>query len=207
MKKNILLLAIVLFTTIGYSQKSKKPIKATAAKKTVLAKSEHISAELLEKTANYKFYLLAGKDSILIKDITGKIGTNIPTDCKITPFTAKGTKLYSVSWIEKTTVGDAKTKLENILQTHTEIWDIPSKAKILDNVQTVNNISEIVWLDPNKTASKTVDKIRRDGFEFTLAPNGDISLKNKTQEDKLTYDAAQNKFVSLSATAAATKKK
>jgi hypothetical protein len=201
MNKKILLLLFCAFCLSANAQKSKKPAKAkvttVAAKKTILAKAETISAELLEKKDNYKFYLLAGKDSILIKNISGKIGTNVPADCKITPFTAKGTKLYSVSWVEKNTVGDAKTKLENITETHTEIWDVPNKAQLYANTKMVDNISEIVWLDPNKTASKTVDKIRRDGFELTLLPDGDINIKNKTQEDRLTFDAAQKKYVSV----------
>ncbi|HLA54925.1 MAG TPA: hypothetical protein VK623_02395 [Flavobacterium sp.] len=200
MNKKILLLLLCAFCLSANAQKSKKPAKTktatTTAKKTTLAKAETLSAELLEKKDNYKFYLLAGKDSILIKNISGKIGTNVPTECKITPFTTKGAKLYSVSWIERNTVGDAKSKLENITETHTEIWDVPNKAQLYANTQMVDNISEIVWLDPNKTASKTVEKIRRDGFELTLLPDGDINIKNKTMEDKLTYDAAQKKYVS-----------
>jgi len=196
MKNNILLLLLVVFSLTAYSQKKKTTAKAPAINKTILAKTGNISVELIEKKDTYKFYMMSGKDSLLIKFIQGRIGTNVPMDCKITPFTAKGAKLYSLTWTEKSTVGDAKTKLENITETHTEIWDVTAKTKLYENIQKVINITEIVWLDPNKTASKTQEKIRRDGFELTLTPEGDILLKNKTQQDKLTYDTAQKKFVS-----------
>lgn len=193
MQKIFITVLLVVFSFGAFAQKGKKTSAQPNAKKKVLAKSENITAELLEKKDNYKFYLLVGKDSLTIKSPSGK--ANVPVDCKIVPFTAKGTKLYSISWIEKSVVGDAKTKIENITYTHTQIWDIAGKAKIMDNVQMVNNITEIVWLDPNNTASKTVDKIRRDGFEFILTKDGDVILKNKTQEDRFSYDAAQKKFV------------
>jgi hypothetical protein len=196
MNKKILLLLLAICCFSGYSQKNKPVAKAPAAKKTVLAKSENITLELSEKKDSYRFYMLNGKDSVMIKFIQGRIGTNVPMDGKITPFTTKGTKLYSVTWIEKSTIGDAKTKLENITETHTEIWNIATKTKLFENVQKVNNITEIVWLDPNKTASKTQEKIRRDGFELTLTPEGDIILKNKTQQDKMAYDASQKKYIS-----------
>lgn len=199
MTKKILLLLLTVLSVNAYCQKGKKSTKVASAAKTVLAKSENLTAELLQNKDSYKFYLLSGKDSLVIKFISGKIENKLPADCKITPFTAKGTKLYSISWLEKSTVGDAKTKLENITETHTEIWDVANKAKVYDNVQTVNNITEIVWLDPNKTASKTQEKIRRDGFELTLTPEGDLLLKNKTQQDKFAYDPAQKKFVGKSA--------
>lgn len=129
--KKIILLMLAVFSLSAYCQKNKKPVKAPAAKKTVLAKSENITAELSEKKDSYRFYMLAGKDTLLIKYISGRIGANVPADCKITPFTANGTKLHSISWVEKSVVGDAKTKLENITETHTEIWNIPNKAKVL----------------------------------------------------------------------------
>jgi hypothetical protein len=196
MNKKILLLLLAICCFSGYSQKKKPVAKAPAAKKTVLAKSENITLELSEKKDSYRFYMLNGKDSVMIKFIQGRIGTNVPMDGKITPFTTKGTKLYSVTWTEKSTIGDAKTKLENITETHTEIWNIATKTKLFENVQKVNNITEIVWLDPNKTASKTQEKIKRDGFELALTPEGDIMLKNKTQQDKMTYDAGLKKFIS-----------
>ncbi len=179
----------------AYSQKGK--LIKVAAKKAVVAQADNLTAELLEKKSYFKLYMLSGKDSMQLQTMPLKLGTGLPTDVKIIPFTAKGTKLYSVSWNEKNTIGDAKTKLENIAETHTQIWDVSNKTMLYDNVQTVDNISEVVWLDPNKTASKTVEKIKRDGFELTITPQGDLILKNKTQQDKMTYDAAQKKFVAV----------
>lgn len=196
--KKFLLLLLVVASVASYGQK-KKPAKGkavaktTAAKKSVLAKADNLSAELLEKKDSYRFYAMSGTDTLSSKSIPKKNGA--PADCKITPFGAKGAKLYAISWVEKYSTGDAKTKLENTTETHTEIWDEGTKTKLYDNTQKVINISEIVWLDANKTASKTVEKIRRDGFELTVTPEGDLLLKNKTQQDRLTYDAAQKKFV------------
>lgn len=196
MKKTILL-ALLSVACLSYGQK-KKPSKSGTTQIAALAKADNITAELTENKVGYKFYLLiSGKgkaDTLMVKTSPVKNGT-YPIDCKIKPFTAKGAKLYLVNWNEKTVVGDAKSKLENITYTHSEIWDIANKARVFENTQTVNNITEIVWLDPNKTASKTVDKIRRDGFEFTLTPDGDVVLKNKTQQEKLSFDAAQKKYI------------
>jgi hypothetical protein len=91
-------------------------------------------------------------------------------------------------------VGDAKAKLEDITESHTEIWDVAAKKRVFENTNLVNHITEIVWLDPNKTASKTEQKIRREGMECTVSPQGDVLLKNKSSESKFGYDAAQGKF-------------
>ena len=37
--------------------------------------------------------------------------------------------------------------------------------------------------------------MRREGFEFTLNADGTITQKNKTQENKLIYDATKMEFV------------
>lgn len=191
MKKTLLLL-LAISSIAMYGQK-KKTKTATAPKKTALASIDNISAELSERKDSYRFYTLAGKDTLFAKTIAKKNGA--PTDVKILPFTAGTSKLHSVVWNEKKTVGDAKSKLENITETHTEIWNIQSKTKVFENVQSVNNITEIVWLDPNKTASKTVEKIKRDGMECTIDKNCEVTLKNKTQQTKYTYDQASQKFV------------
>jgi hypothetical protein len=68
-------------------------------------------------------------------------------------------------------------------------------VKVFENVQTVNNVSEIVWLDPNKTASKTVEKIKRDGMECAVSGECEVTLKNKTSQQVLVYDKAAGKFV------------
>ena len=208
MKKIILILFLTSICQ-SYSQK-KKAVDPASTQIATLAKADNITAQLIENKAGYKFYLLVnstGKpDTLFLKKSPVKNGT-YPTDCKIKQFTVKGTKLYLVNWNEKTVVGNAKTRLENITYTHSEIWDISKKIRLLENIQTTNNITEIVWLDPNSTASKTVEKVRREGFEFTLTPDGDIMLKNKTQQDKLTYDAAEKKYIAMKSAPIGLKKK
>ena len=51
-----------------------------------------------------------------------------------------------------------------------------------------------MFLDKLKQASETQQKIRREGFEFKLNPDGTIWLKNKTQESKLVYDTSKKEF-------------
>lgn len=190
--KKLLLIALAITSLNAYSQK-KKPAAKPAAGKTVLNKSGDLSAELAERKDNYRFYVLNAKDTLTSKTIAKKNGA--PTNVKITPVTCGGAKFHSIVWVEKKIVGDAKSKLENISETHTEIWDAATKTKVYENVQSVNNITEIVWLDPNKTASKTVEKIQRGGAECLVNAQGDIILKNKNQESKLTYDPVAKKFV------------
>lgn len=196
MKKAFLLLFMVVLSCSVYGQKTKKTAsksKAATVKKTMLAKSDNLSAELLEKKDAHLFFALAGKDTLFSKSVPKKDGT--PADVKITGFTSGGTKLYFISWHQKKKIGDAKTKLEDITETRTEVWDVAAKKMVFENTYTVNNITEIVWLDANKTASKTEEKIRRGGMECTLSAQGDIILKNKSQESKLAFDAKQQKFV------------
>lgn len=156
MKKNLLLLCAVLCLTVSYGQKSKKktPVKATTSKVTTLAKTENITAGLLGDKANTRFYLLVankGKtDSLLVKMIVNtadKEAPSLPAECKITPFTAKGQKLYSLSWTEKSTTGDPRNKVVQATDIHTQIWDLSGKDPVFTNVQTTKNITEILWLD------------------------------------------------------------
>lgn len=191
--KKILLLFLAVSSIAMYGQKKKAQTIATTSKKTVLANADIVSAELAERKDSYRFYAVAGKDTLFAKTITKKNGA--PTNVKILPFAAGATKLYSIVWNEKKTVGDAKSRLENSTETHTEIWNAASNAKVFDNVQSVSNITEIVWLDPNKTASKTVEKIKRDGMECTIDKNCEVTLKNKTQQTRYMYDQASQKFV------------
>ena len=194
--KNFLLLLLAVFGLSAQAQKKKPAMKkpaVTAFKKSVLAKADNLTAELLDKKDAHLFFVLAGKDTLFSKSVLKKDGT--PADVKITGFTSGGTKLYFIAWQQKKKIGDAKTKLEDITESRTEVWDVAAKKMVFENTYTVNNITEIVWLDPNKTASKTEEKIRRGGMECTLSAQGDIVLKNKSQESKLAFDAKQQKFV------------
>lgn len=70
--KNILLLLLAVLSLNVQAQK-KKPVKkkpvATASKSAVLAKSDNLTAELLEKKDTYLFYTLLGKDTLFSKPV------------------------------------------------------------------------------------------------------------------------------------------
>ena len=190
MKKILLLTALTLVCTHMYSQKKKKSGGKAAAATTALAKADNLTAELIKND----FYVFVNnkpkKDTLIAKNFLGR---KSPSDCKIQAFTAKGTPLYAISWTE-TNVTESKLKTETALSIQTEIWDAANKTLVLQNAQTTTNIKEIVFLN-NTQASETREKIRREGFEFTLLPEGDILLKNKTQESKMTFDAGAKKYV------------
>lgn len=175
---------------------TKKPSKKVA--KGTLAKSAQAAVEWRENGKQTQIYYLAAKDTVMLKTHDGKLPEVLP-GCSIKPFTAQGTPLCLVSWQEKTVQGDAKSKLENITTTYYRVIDPAQKAILHENAYAVANVTEIVWLDPNKTASKTVEKVRREGFELSLTPQGDLLLANKTQQDKMGYDAATKKYVAVSA--------
>jgi hypothetical protein len=187
----ICILVLSLFASFGYGQKKKPVAKAPVATNTVVAKADNISAEI----AKGNFYLFINtngkKDTVLIKTIDPK---KMPAAGKITPFKAKGAQLYALSWTE-TANTETKLKKESSLTTFTEIYDLPSKTKVLANAQITTTISEIVFLDKNQTVSETQQKLRREGFEFILLPDGDVILKNKAQENKMTYSATEKKYV------------
>lgn len=190
MKKIGLLIALVLISTAGFSQKKKTAKKAAPkSSSTVLAKSANVSAEL-NKDKFYVFTNASRKDTITIKTYATP---TTPLECKITPFTAKGTSLYCITWTEKN-VPDTQLKNEEATSIFNEIWDLATKTQILANNQTTTKITEIVFLDKNKTVSETREKLRKEGFEFTLTKEGDVILKNKSQENKLTYSPVDKKY-------------
>lgn len=193
MKKIILIFTLSLFCTFGYSQK-KKAVKKPASSVSVIAKADNITAELIKNN----FYLFANnkakKDTILLKTFDA---SKLPLNCTITPFTTKATKFYSVSWTE-VNITETKLKTEEATTTYTEICDFASKAKVLSNAQTTTKIKEIHYLDTKQTVSETLEKLRKEGFELTITTEGDVVLKNKTQENKMTYDITAKKYIGVS---------
>lgn len=159
---------------------------------SILAKADNLTAEIV-KSNFYLFISGSKKDTILLKALDVN---KMLTDCKITPFTSKGVKLYAVSWTEKA-ITETKLKKEEALTTFTEVCDIATKSKVLSNAQTTTKITEIVFLDKNQTVSETREKVRKEGFEFTLTPDGDVLLKNKAQENRMSYSATDKKFVGI----------
>jgi len=201
MKKIILFLALALCCHSIYSQKKKssQPISSS-----VLAKSDNLSVEIVK--SNLCLLIAnkgAKKDTIVLKN---KVDNSLPKECKIQSFLAKNVKLYSISWIENK-LTETKLKTEDATTVYTELCDIASKTKLLSNAQTTTKIKEIHFLDTKQTVSETIQKVRNEGFVLSLTKEGDVILKNKTQENKLTYNPTENKFVNASISTQPKKKK
>lgn len=200
--KKILLLFVIssIFNTV-YSQK-KKPTQQISS--SVLAKSDNLSVEIVK--SNLCLLIAnkgAKKDTIVLKN---KVDNSLPKECKIQSFLAKNVKLYSISWIENK-LTETKLKTEDATTVYTELCDIASKTKLLSNAQTTTKIKEIHFLDTKQTVSETIQKVRNEGFVLSLTKEGDVILKNKTQENKLTYNPTENKFVNASISTQPKKKK
>lgn len=188
MKNGIYILAfLVCLTSFGQKKKSATP-KTTAG----LAKVDNLIAEV--KNGNFQVTITEkGKemDAIIVKSADKSFA---PTTCKLTTFKASGASLYLLSWQEKTNT-KTPTKTEDIVTIYTKVYDITTKKEVFSNYQITNNITEQVFLDKNKTASETQNKIRREGFEFTLNPDGSITQKSKNQENKWVYDATKKEYL------------
>lgn len=194
MKKTILLLVLSSFSTVIFSQ-SNKAVKKTGSA-SIFAKSDNVLAEMSKN----KFYLLstnkgAKKDTILLKSFEAD---KLPLECKIEPFTTKGTTLHKITWLEKKTM-QTKLKTEAAVTTVSVICDIASKIKLLTNEQITTKITEVHFLDDKQTVSETIDRIRNEGFECIVNKQGDVVLKNKAKENKMIYVPADKKFVLTSA--------
>lgn len=189
MKKIVLFTLIALCSISSYSQKKKGTAKkATTTTKGVLAKVDNLVAEV--KAGNFQL-TIDGKDAIVVKPADAKF---TPTDVKLKSFTASGVKLYLLSWTEKT-LNKTDLKTEDITTVYSNVYEITSKKQVFYNTQLTNHIVEKVFLDRLKNASETQERMRREGFEFTLNADGTITQKNKTQENKLIYDATKMEFV------------
>ena len=195
MKQLLILLAIALSTTTGFAQKKKTPVKSTkSATTSSTAKVDNLTVEVKGKTFQLTI-AEKGKaaDAITIKELVSDVK---PSDIKLSSFTASGTKLYLLQWTEKS---NSKTdiKTEDITTIYSVIYEIPNKKQVFSNYQKTTNIVEKVFLDRNKTASETQEKVRREGFEFVLNPDGSVTQKSKNQENKWTYDVAKQEFVDV----------
>lgn len=192
MKKTALLILILLCTAVSYGQKKKAKGKASVkSASTALAKADNLTAEVVKGN----FYLFINnktkKDTIGIKTVDVN---SLPKDCTLKGFTAKGTPLYLLTWTEETTnKTDLKTEIKTIL--FSEVYDVSTKTKLFSNQQSTTNITEKVFLDRLKNASETQEKVRREGFEFILTPEGDIQQKNKTQQNTFAFNATDKKYV------------
>lgn len=192
MKKTILLFALVVCTSIGYAQKKKGGRKTASGTST---KTENVSIELKGNKMIANVDNAGKKEELFSKPVET---SRKVSEAKITKFKTQGTDLFYISWKEE---GSTKTDLkkEDATAIVSEIWDVNTKTQMIGNTQTTTHIVEKVFLDRLKNASETQEKMRREGFEFSLLPNGDFILKDKKGETKYAYNATDKKYVAAGA--------
>ena len=189
MKNVFLFLCVGLLTLNGFSQKnissSKTPSSASA-----LPKVDNLQVEI----KNGKFQLTISEkgktnDILIIKDVDAAF---TPKDCKLSSFTASGVKLYLLTWTELSTT-KLTNKTEEKTTIYSVIYEITTKKQVYSNYQLTNHITEKVSLG-GTGATETQEKMRREGFEFTLNSDGSVTQKNKTQQTTYVYDKVKIEF-------------
>ena len=189
--RKIIFLAIVLLASIQSFSQKKKAAAKTATIAACVSKLDNLTAEV--KSGNFQI-TIAGKgkatDAIIVKS---KDAGAAPTDCKLASFTTSATKLYLLQWSEKTLIKTGN-KTEDKTTIYSVVYEITNKKQVFSNTQITNHITEIVSLG-GTAATETQERIRREGFEFILNPDGSITQKNKTQENKWVYKADTMEFV------------
>ena len=199
MKKIFLFLCIGLLTFNGFSQKKTRGGAEQSGAKTTTSKANTTSA--LPKLDNLQVEIKNGKfqvsitekgktnDAMIVKDVDAAF---TPKDCKLSSFTASGVKLYLLTWTELSTIKSPK-KTEDKTTIYSVIYEITSKKQVYSNYQLTNHITETVSLG-GTAATETQEKMRREGFEFTLNPDGSVTQKNKTQQTTFVYDKDKMEF-------------
>ncbi|WP_284653014.1 hypothetical protein [Flavobacterium terrisoli] len=192
MKRIVLLALIAMLSVNAYSQKKKSAAKkSTTTAASGFAKVDNLVAEV--KKGNFQVTINENgkeKDAMIIKAADAKFA---PTNCKLSSFTAAGTKLYLLTWTETNQIKTNK-KTEDITTVYSVIYEIAAKKQVFSNTQMTNHITEIVSLG-GTGATETQEKMRRDGFEFILNPDGSVTQKGKNQQNKLVYDVAKMEYV------------
>lgn len=189
MKKIFLFLCVGLLTFNGFSQK-KGAVKKITPTASVFPKLDNLQVEI--KNAKFQVTISEkGKtnDAMIVKDVDASFA---PTNCKLSSFMASGVKLYLLTWTEVSQTKTAK-KTEDKTTIYSVIYEITSKKQVYSNYQLTNHITEIVSLG-GTAASETQEKIRREGFEFLLNPDGSVTQKNKTQQTTFVYDKDKMEF-------------
>ncbi|MES2748402.1 MAG: hypothetical protein V4648_08480 [Bacteroidota bacterium] len=191
MKRIIVLVLLVLAGTNSFSQKKKKAVAKKPVAGACISKLDNLTVEV--KSGNFQI-TIAGKgkatDAIIVKSSDAG---GAPSDCKLSSFTASGTKLYLLQWTEKSQIKTGN-KTENKTTIYSTVYEITNKKQLFSNTQVTNHITEIVSLG-GTAATETQERIRREGFEFILNADGTFTQKNKTQENKWVYDTAKMEFV------------
>jgi hypothetical protein len=191
--KKLCIAILLVTTTLSFAQKA-KPKTATSS---ALATFENLKAEIITEGGKQKLAIVmdnAGKkENVILKDITAKDKAQQPTNFKIKSFTVAGVKLYHFTYTENL-ITETKLKKENALVTSNEIWDLSTtKLKILGNIQTVTNIKEIKKLGKSE-ATETIEKTRREGFEFVLTKDFEVLLSTKAQTNKYKFNATTRRY-------------
>jgi hypothetical protein len=191
--KKLCIAILLVTTTLSFAQKA-KPKTATSS---ALATFENLKAEIITEGGKQKLAIVmdnAGKkENVILKDITTKDKAQQPTNFKIKSFTVAGVKLYHFTYTENL-ITETKLKKENALVTSNEIWDLSTtKLKILGNIQTVTNIKEIKKLGKSE-ATETIEKTRREGFEFVLTKDFEVLLSTKAQTNKYKFNATTRRY-------------
>jgi len=189
MKNIFLFLCVGLLTLNSFSQKkissSKAPSSASA-----LPKVDNLQVEI----KNGKFQVTISEkgktnDILIIKDVDAAF---TPKDCKLSSFIASGVKLYLLTWTELSTT-KSTNKTEEKTTIYSVIYEITTKKQVYSNYQLTNHITEKVSLG-GTGAFETQEKMRREGFEFTLNSDGSVTQKNKTQQTTFVYDKVKIEF-------------
>jgi hypothetical protein len=185
--KNSLYIITFLLCLTSFAQKK----KTTSSKSGVFAKIDNLLVEIKNKTFQITINE-KGKaiDALPIKEVNASF---TPINSKLTSFVVGGTKLYLLSWEEKSNT-KTPTKSEDATTFSSKIFDITDKKELFTNSKTTTKITEQVFLDKNKTASETQERMRNEGFDFVLNPDGSITQKSKKTETKWIYDASKKEY-------------
>ncbi|MFY8065270.1 MAG: hypothetical protein ACOVNM_02140 [Flavobacterium sp.] len=189
MKNIFLFLCVGLLTLNGFSQKKISTTK-TPSSASALPKVDNLQVEI----KNGKFQVTISEkgktsDMIIVKDVDAAF---TPKDCKMSAFTASGVKLYLLTWTELSTA-KSTNKTEEKTTIYSVIYEITTKKQVYSNYQLTNHITEKVSLG-GTDAFETQEKMRREGFEFTLNSDGSVTQKNKTQQTTFVYDKEKMEF-------------
>lgn len=185
--KKIVLLLMVLSVSLTYGQKKKKKVTTAKAPTGALAKTGDASVVYNKKK---DLFLVVAKDSMLLTKSRADFD---PTNVKITPVKVKTNTFYCVTWNE-TQKSDTKLKKEVASVTESQIWNPTTKVLLMGNTQKAVDVTEIEFLDRLKTASQTVYKKRNEGYIFSLLPNGDFTLSNKSATTKYVYNEKSSRY-------------
>lgn len=191
MKKIFLFVCVALMSVNGFSQKKKTTTKKSTTTTSAFPKLDNLQVEV--KNGNFQVAISEkGKpvDAMVVKVADASF---TPKDCKLSSFMANGVKLYLLSWMELS-MTKSPSKSEDKTTVYSIIYEIVSKKQVYSNYQLTNHITEQVSLG-GTSATETQEKIRREGFEFVLNPDGSVTQKGKNQQTTFVYNKDKMEFV------------